>query len=92
MNAPTRASPGPDGYRSGGEQLPSREHGPRWKPDSQWNVATEVGVSQGTLVEARQHLGAVKRYPELGAADVSRSEALRLWKAWEALTPTTLDR
>jgi hypothetical protein len=51
-----------------------------------------MGVSQGTLVEARQHLGAVKRYPELGAADVSRSEALRLWKAWEALTPTTLDR
>jgi hypothetical protein len=36
-----------------------------------------MGVSQSTVVNAQQHLAAVKRYPELGAADVSRREALR---------------
>jgi hypothetical protein len=44
-------------------------------------------MSQGTIVEAQQHVEAGERYPELGAPDASRSEALRLLKAWEAMMP-----
>lgn len=51
-----------------------------------------MGVSQGTITEAQQHLDAVERYPELGAADVPRAEAIRLWQAWEAMTPTNRSR
>jgi hypothetical protein len=46
-----------------------------------------MGMSQGTIVEAQQHVEAGERYPELGAPDASRSEALRLLKAWEAMMP-----
>jgi hypothetical protein len=61
-------------------------------PDSQRKVAVEIGVSQSVLSYAAQHLDAVKRYPELGAPDVSRNEALSLWKAWEAMTPAKRSR
>jgi hypothetical protein len=61
-------------------------------PDSQRKVAAEMCVSQSVLSYAAQHLDAVKRYPELEADDVTRAEALRLWKAWEAMAPTNRSR
>lgn len=57
------------------------------KLDSQEKVAAEMGVAQSVLSNAQQHLAAIKRYPELGAPDVSQREAIRLYKPWEAMTP-----
>jgi hypothetical protein len=55
-------------------------------------VAEELGVAQSKLSDASRHVEAVKRYPELGAPDVSQSEAQRLWNAWEAMTLTNRSR
>jgi hypothetical protein len=37
-------------------------------------------------------VAAVQRYPELGAPEVSQSEVLRRWNAWEAVTLTNRSR
>jgi hypothetical protein len=46
------------------------------KPDSQAKVAEAMGVSQSTLSNAERHTEALKRYPELGAPDVSPGASL----------------
>jgi hypothetical protein len=62
------------------------------KTDSQEKVAEEVGIAQETLSQMQNHLAAAARYAELGAYDVSRREAIRLWKAWEKMTPAKRTR
>ncbi len=47
----------------------------------------EMGIGVGTLNEARRHVAAVERYPELGAADLSRAEVLRQAAQWDAIQP-----
>jgi hypothetical protein len=51
-----------------------------------------MGIVAMTVSDAQRHGDAVKRYQELGGPDVSQREALRLWKAWEAMSPPNRSR
>jgi hypothetical protein len=76
VDTPTPASPGPESKTSPGVEKPKRPGGRQKMPDSQVNVAAEMVVAEMTLSDAQRYLAAVKRYPELGAPGVSRSEAI----------------
>jgi len=78
VDSPTRASPGPDELLSRADENSRHAGGREEKPDSQQRVAEELGVAQSQLSDASRHVAAAQRYPERGAPDVSRSEALRL--------------
>jgi ParB-like chromosome segregation protein Spo0J len=90
VHTETSANPGPDELLSPATNNP--KGGREEMPDSQAKVAAEIGMAQPTVSAARRHLKAVERYPELGAPDVSQREALRLYKAWEAMAPTNRSR
>jgi hypothetical protein len=87
VDTQNRSSPGPDAKQSDFDCLPKRGRTYQEKPDSQQKVAAEMGMTLSQLSDAERHVKAAERYPELGAPDVSQSEALRRYKAWEAMTP-----
>jgi len=88
----TGASPEPEGKQSPVDRVPTSGRVYQKKPDSQKNVAAEIGMAQSKMSDAQRHVEAVQRYPELGVPDVSRREALRLARAWDAMRPSNRAR
>ena len=82
----------PDPIQVAGRKATDADRGRQEKPDRQEKIAEKVGIAQRTLSQMQNHLAAAARYPELGADDVSRREAIRLWKAWEKMTPAKRTR
>lgn len=63
----------------------SGTRGPKADPGADVNIADEVGVVQPTISNARAHVAAVERYPELAGA--SQREAIQTAKALDSLPP-----
>jgi hypothetical protein len=86
MDTQTRTSPEPDAKQSNFDRQAVKRRPYQEKPDSQKKVAAEIGMTQSQVSDAQRHVAAIARYPELGAPDLSLKTALRLCRAWDAMS------
>lgn len=63
----------------------SGKRGPQKRVDSTRSIAQEIGVSRPALIEAKQHVQAVDKYPDL--EPFPKKEAIKEAKKLDALPP-----